>query len=399
MADLEIAGVVLRGLRRDIQEAEPGRFVAVFGDQTFSITSAEIDMYLARKAEIKRENETQYFVGGHYEHVVQFEGVGIRRYPRRDAPLSLQNDQGTRIEIGRPSVLFVLSLTDVDQLDRSLRRHMSLALINRTREQRTLSELFRFSTIKVLATPDSALGRSIQRMHNLAEAAIFHFAFGQGLSISFTKSWERTYYWLGRKEREAVQFPRRTYNSELVSYYNLALGSDSLVLGFLALYKILEYFYTSVSENTLHQKVREMIAAPDFLPSKPKKLRELIKTIRQFDTRLDELGALKLVLETYFEKAGLRCWIEEYEGLNGPYFTQNAQVFNSTMRIDTNDASIVGNIAARIYAIRNALVHNKEGELARFVPYSGQEETLQKEVQILLHVAEQLIIKTGKDID
>lgn len=48
--------------------------------------------------------------------------------------------------------------------------------------------------------------------------------------------------------------------------------------------------------------------------------------------------------------------------------------------------------------IRNALVHNKEGEIARFIPYSGQEEALHKEVQILIFIAEQLIIKTGKDL-
>ena len=48
--------------------------------------------------------------------------------------------------------------------------------------------------------------------------------------------------------------------------------------------------------------------------------------------------------------------------------------------------------------IRNALVHNKEGEVGRFVPYTGQEEVLNKEVQILLFIAEQMIIKTGKDI-
>jgi len=93
----------------------------------------------------------------------------------------------------------------------------------------------------------------------------------KGIPVSFTKSWERTYYWLGRKENETVQFPLRTYKSELVSYYNLALASDSLVLGYLALYKILEFFYTSVSEDALHQKIKDQLVAPDFAHTKPKK--------------------------------------------------------------------------------------------------------------------------------
>ena len=105
-----------------------------------------------------------------------------------------------------------------------------------------------------------------------------------------------------------------------------------------------------------------------------------------------------MLLSTYFNKLDLRQWIENYEATNGPYFTEAAAVFGTSMRIDVSDDSIVPNIAARIYAIRNALVHNKEGEVSRFIPYTGQEELLQKEVQILLHIAEQLIIKTGKDI-
>jgi hypothetical protein len=141
-----------------------------------------------------------------------------------------------------------------------------------------------------------------------------------------------------------------------------------------------------------------LLVAPGFVHTKTKKLRELVKSIRQFDTRLDELASLKLLLSTYFNKLDLRQWIENYESTNGPYFTEDAAVFGTSMRIDVSDDSIVPNITARIYAIRNALVHNKEGEVSRFIPYTGQEELLQKEVQILLHIAEQLIIKTGKDI-
>src|SRR5207245_9084017 len=107
---------------------------------------------------------------------------------------------------------------------------------------------------------------------------------------------------------------------------------------------------------------------------------------------------LKLLRSFYFDKLDLRQWVENYESTNGPYFTEEVAVFDTPMRIDVSDNSIVPNIAARIYAIRNALVHNKEGEVSRFIPYTGQEELLQKEIQILLHIAEQLIIKTGKDI-
>ena len=138
--------------------------------------------------------------------------------------------------------------------------------------------------------------------------------------------------------------------------------------------------------------------APDFNHTKPKKLRELVKIIRQFDSKLDEVNALKLVLDRYFDKAGLRSWFTEYEKENGQYFTVSTLIFGLNQRVDMSDSSIIPNLASRIYLIRNALVHNKESKISRFIPYSGQEEILAKEIQILLFLAEQLIIKTGKDI-
>ncbi|MDQ3010525.1 MAG: hypothetical protein M3X11_07460 [Acidobacteriota bacterium] len=400
-SDLATAQTILRGLRREVTEEEDG-FVLRLRDQRYVLKKAELEHYLSRKPEILRSHETQLFFPGFYEHVIRFEGAVPRRIPRRTGSLNntLTSADGlTSIELGRLSTVFCLSLTDVDRIDLELRRFsMPGSNLGREIEARPIADLFRLTSIRVTTPHDNAIGKSQQRLHELAEAAAFHFAFGRGDSISFTKSWERTYYWIGRKETEEVQFPLRTYNSELVGYYNLALASDSLVLGYLALYQIIEYFYTSVSENALHEKVREQLVTPDFVHTKPKKLRELIKTIRQFEAKLDEPSALKLVLGTYFEKAVLRQWIEEYEEKHGSYFTNEVTLFGSSFRLDTSDNTIIPNLALRIYKIRNALVHNKEGEIGRFVPYTGQEEVLNKEVQILLFLAEQLIVKTGKDI-
>jgi hypothetical protein len=399
MVDFETAKWLLRALRREVKEV-PNFGVAVeFRDQQFLVKHDDLSTYLERKPSLRKTAETQIWHSGYYERVVQFEGTGPRRpYRRSEDTLAMKSSDGTSIEIGRPSALFCISLTDVDEMDRELRRLTRSSLFPSGTENPSISDLFRLYTIKVSTAAENSMGKNATRMHELAEAAIFHFAYGKGVPITFTKSWERTSYWLGRKESESVQFPLRTYNSELVSYYNLALASDSLVLGYLALYKILEYFYTSASESALHEKIKEHLVAPDFVHTKPKKLRELVKAIRSFETHLDEVGALKLVLSTYFEKGDIQSWIVEYETKNGPYFTNEVDIFNKKMRLDLSDNTLIPNVALRIYRIRNALVHNKEGEIARFIPYTGQEEALHKEVQILVFLAEQLIIKTGKDI-
>ncbi len=109
---------------------------------------------------------------------------------------------------------------------------------------------------------------------------------------------------------------------------------------------------------------------------------------------------LTTVLDQYFQPAEgeIETWVRDYENQKGTYYTIPQQVFSVTQVIDLNPNKISPSIAKRIYHIRNVLVHNKESESARFVPFSGQETVLSKEIPLILFLAEQLILKTGKDL-
>lgn len=398
MVSIEEAQHIVRSLKRNLVEADDNNFgFDLFGGKIL-IAKADFANYIEQKPKIKSDMETQIWVPGHFEHVVQFEGARPRRpFPRDDDQLQLVSQDGTTVTVKRPTALFCLYLLDTDELSRELRR-LIFDLGMRSNSSSKLTDVFRMYTIRVEAPVDSSVGKSAKRSQEIAEACIFHFAYGNGVPISFARSWARTYYWIGRKASEPVQFPLKTYNSELVGYYNLALSTESMILGFLALYKIIEFFYSSASEEALHDKIKDKITAPDFSHTKPKKLRELVKTIHGFDRVTNELASLKLVLSKYFDRTDLKDWIEEYETENGKYFTEENVIFGETYKIDTNTNTIIPNIASRIYGLRNAVVHNKESELSRYIPYSGQEDVLQKELQLLLHLAERIIMKTGKEI-
>lgn len=401
MAELKHVEQVLRGAKSEITDLGDNRFSIVIRGGTYIVEGDDVDLYLEKRQSITSDFETQIFAPGHYEHVVQFEGARPRRPYLRDGEeshLKLTSRDDTVVEVSRPSPLFALHFFDVDKITLEQKRLAYMMSPRRSQNETSISELFRLYTVRVNADPETSPGNSSKRLHDIAEASVFHFSYGNGYPISFTKTWARTYYWIGRKEREEVQFPLKVYKSELVGYYNLALSSDSMVLGFLALYKILEYFFSSVTEEELHKRLKEKLTAPDFSHTKAKKLRELTKTVRGFENKADELSALKMVLSKYFDKSDLKTWIEEYETENGTYFTEFVEIFKKSQKIDTSEASIIPNIASRIYSIRNAIVHNKEAEVSRYVPYSGQEETLYKEIQLLVFLAEQIIIKSGRDM-
>jgi hypothetical protein len=385
-------------------------FPVAFHGFTLTVPEAVVDQYLAIRGDIRRPYETAMSLPGYYEQAMEFQGrTPMTSQIMREDGITMENKEKTRTIFASPiSDLFSLALLDSDELSPDLQRFLQMSR-SRMRWQQDHGPdqeqpnsintlLARIRTVKVNTGIDDPIATNDKRLHALCEAALFHVAYGWGVGISLSISWERAYYRFGLRRRESVQFPLRTYKSELLSYYHLAFGSDSLILAYLALYKILEYFFTSASERQLHGKVSEKLVEPDFLHTKSKKLRELVKTIRAHDSRMDEKRMLATVLSDSFDPEELRDWIIEHNTDNGDYYTTEHQVFAEPVRIDISNDQLFSTIAHRIYHIRNALVHHKEGEVSRFIPFSGQEQVLFREIPLLLFIAEQLIIKTGKDI-
>lgn len=409
----------VRHLLRNISGAvvsrkKDGLFPVSVRDIPLSISESLVDQYLSMRDRIKRPHETAMSVPGYYEQAIEFQGrAHLTSFMMREVELKMENKEKTRtISVDHISDLFSLVLLDSETVSRELLRFISMSRsMHRNRvHYRATSErgievpgsvaslLERVRTVRVSTNLDDTIASNDKRLHALCEAALFHVAYGHGVGISLSTSWERAYYRFGLRQAESVQFPLRTYKSELLAYYHLAFGSDSLILAYLALYKILEYFFTSASENLLHNKMAQKLVEPDFAHTKAAKLRELAKTIRTHDSRMDERRMLATVLSDYFDPKELRQWVDKHDSENDNHFTTERQIFAEAVRIDTSNDQIFTTTAQRIYHIRNALVHHKEGEESRFIPFSGQEEVLFREIPLLLFIAEQLIIKTGKDI-
>lgn len=368
-----------------------------------SLNVSEFLEYLQIKELSIQSTDTSLYFGGYFEHAIELQGRGPAAYRifRDTEELTLKHDQtGLIIEISPISPKFIMCLTDTDIMHRDFRR---LSMIRRPllrgREEVSLTDLFaRILSVKVLAPTGHPFYNNSKQLRAIGEAGLYHIAYGHGVGLVPIKSWERSFHFLDGRRKETVQFPLRAYNHELVAYYQMALGGESLILSYLALYKILEYFFTAASEHLLHEKVREQLVAPDFSHTKVGKLRDLAKTIRKFDQKMDERRMLQTVFDQHIDKEALRNWIEDFDKENSDYFTAERDIFGEKNRVDTSDNQIFQTVGSRIYHIRNALVHNKEGEVSRFIPFSGQEKILMNEAPLLRRIAEELILKTGKDL-
>lgn len=395
------AKLVLRGLRVGEVEALDGAVRASVRGESITITAQELDDYRSFKESQKQVSETSIFCEGYFEQAVEVHGHGPASYRlfRENRAITLKHEQsGFTIELSPLSTKFIMHMADSDEMNKEFRRIGTTRIYRKSASDLVLRDLYaRYLSIKVFAPLNYAYRKSAKQLQVVAESGLYHISYGSGVGLVPLKSWERSFFRLSSRS-EVVQFPLQTYNQELVAYYQMALGAESLVLSYLALYKILEYFYTDASEHVLHKKIKEHLLAPDFSHAKVGKLRSLTKLIRAFDNKMNEKVMLQTVLEQHVDKEGLRDWIEGYHNEYGADFTVEQDVFGKSNRIDLSENQIFPTIGARIYQIRNALVHNKEGEESRFTPFSGQEKLLVQEVPLLLKIAEDLIHRTGKDL-
>lgn len=411
MVEVSAVKDVLRHLDATVSPLENGDFAVACGEDKSLLRNLDMELYLSRRTSIKRPVPPAIFFPGFYEHAVDIQGPSpsmFRLFRNRveDAIALESKDKNRRITLAPASLTFILAQLDSNDPSNRWRNILPFSSMRHqtSREGRKddlgdFRRLFpRMLTVRVETSDDDEWAGKHSKLRSLAEAMLFHVTYAEGIGLTLTGSWERDYYRLGLRRNSELQFPLRIYNHELLAYYSLAFGTDSLLLAYIALYKILEYFFTASSEKPLLCGIAAKLVEPDFSYTKEKKLRELTKIIRSHDAKFNERRLLQAVLEDHLNIAEVRDWITEFDKQNSAYFTTERNVFAKDMKVDISDDELFPTIATRIYHIRNVLVHNKEGEDARFIPFSGQEKDLRKEIPLLLYLAERLIITDGKDI-
>ena len=329
----EVIQSILRALRpTNISITDEGVVKFEVDRVVISTDISDFEEYIRVKGSSHQLTETSLFAAGYLEQAIEAQGRSVNtfRVVRDSDEFTLTHSQtGFVVKIGPISPKFVMFLTDTDTMHRDFRRISMLRRpMLRGRDDVSLGDLFaRILSVKVIAPLGHSFYENIKQLKSIAESSLYNVSYGYGISLVPVKSWERSLHFLSSKNKESVQFPLRTYNQELVAYYHMALGADSLILSYLAFYKILEYFFTAASENLLHDKIREQLVAPDFSHTKVNKLRELAKAIRRFDQKMDERRMLQTVFEQYIDKEDMRIWLDEFDKDNSAYFTTERDLF------------------------------------------------------------------------
>lgn len=409
MANTEQVQEVLRNLAgATIGDKVNGVFPITVRSREFILRDDEVDDYIANRDSLSIEPETAIFIPGYYEHAVDVPRLSdLLELTRDEDGITLSNeDDGVTLQLSGMSTRFLLAT--LDKLDRRQMHEIRDRLMHLSRfvdrqaqhdaDQPDLRDIFnRIISVKVIAGEGFRPRRNQKKMKSIAESGLFNISYARGVALNLSMSWERSNYRLGWQTDDAIQFPRRLYESDLLTYYQLALSNDSLILAYLALYNICEHFFETTSDEVLMKQLEEKIVSPTFNHRHPNHLRGLAALVRKFDGRTDEEQRLAHVIERYFTVDEIAEWVKKYEDTTEPYYTESQRILGQTVALDLTGTGYAKTLANRVYHIRSQLVENNRDTNSFSIPFSGHQEVLLKELPILLFLGEQLIIKSGSD--
>ena len=207
------------------------------------------------------------------------------------------------------------------------------------------------------------------------------------------------------KSENHSEFIFKNYKKELVYYYHRGLSTDDPTLSFLSFYHVLEFFCKKLGDSYSVEDVRKLVKDPKFSPNDEKSIIKLINKVQNAQKKLNDKRKLELVVDSYLNKDEIRDVLTSYSEDHLKHFmkpnknnkTDFEVILNQYPLISKNLEFSMEQLVGRIYAIRNALVHSKEGEDYAFVPFSGDEEALKKEIPLIKFMAEKIILKTAEE--
>ena len=365
-------------------------------------------------------DETILFDDKHYEVLVREQArFGITRLtPIDDSETIIRNDSenGLTYTLGQPSDEYLIF--SMKELGSSIRASfLSNMFERRMRANLDLTDGLKFLKIAIpkLMTLriDSTKARDIQKLSAYSNAFLFQLTYNLNLPLIEVRTKDKldgARRPLGnrRTKIDDIETPKKVYIEELLYYYQLGMAAEDPTLKFLSYYHVAEHFFEQISNDVLIEGVRRRLTLPNFSLKRNKDIQALIKYVsEQQKERGDssiignEQDNLKYTILKYVKLELLINDLKHYDPGLIEYYRETAIPFLEGGKVDLEGKdlnTVTKELAVRIYKTRNAIVHSKEGQKSRYMPYKHEAE-LAKEVPLMRFIAEAIILESGKLLD
>lgn len=329
------------------------------------------------------------------------------RYYERD--VFKVSERGYELMISKVSTNYVYALLcyigklesiDIDldffYINRSIRT-------NEIHNMDELAEAIHILTVKIKAP----IEHSQHEMYKIMQTYLFNIAYNRDMAFTptnFKDDTSRRRY----SRRDGQLFPYKSYNNELITYYYQGVSTDISFTQYLAFYHVAEYFFQTIAEQDAFSEIEEYITRPSFSPHKKEDIRAFYNRIKKKmkeqkeDGLWDEKIGFLLCLKKYVtDLETLKNAIVEIDPTAIAYYEKEQVPFatdGGTINFRDSQEAVYATIRNRVYAVRNAIVHSKEGEKLRYEPFKHDKELL-KEIPLIRAIAEEIIINSAKKLE
>lgn len=345
--------------------------------------------------------------------------IPVRRF-REDELHIRDDDNGISYWVSEASDAYLLFFLDQIEQHSDVRNffrpYIKSMMERRLLEQDNAPSLFKFlkinfiriSTVRIKCDAKT----SVVRMSKFANSFLFQLAFNTDIALVPQRELDA----LSRSERISrmrrirlsdIDPPRRIYKEDLIHHYLLATSTDNPLVEYLSHYHVLEHFYEAVFNDDLILSIQDQITQPSFSYRRKQDVKGLISTIKKSlkirnDTiTYSEEEALVLTLAKFIEVPDLVHDLEAYDSKLVDYYRDKKVSFSGGVEVDLRSGDsekILKKLAKRIYQTRNALVHSKDGEKAKYTPFAD-DHALAMELPLLRFISEQTILKDSSLIE
>lgn len=265
----------------------------------------------------------------------------------------------------------------------------------------------RFQTLLI----QSETPKNKTEFETLTYSFLFNLSYNTDLSYlpsSFIEDLTRTIR-IGRIRRariEEIETPKRKYENDLILFYQKGISSESVDLQYLSFYHILEHLFEKIYNDELIKSIKGELTKPSFSYKRNKDVSELIKVIqdklkyKNEEFLINEPEALRLVLERFIpELDEVKDAIDSYDSTLLDYYKSQEVEFSKGNKVNFEEErdKVLKGLRERIYKTRNSIVHSKETDRERYLPFK-HDKILQKEIILMRIIAEKIIIESSREL-
>ena len=275
-----------------------------------------------------------------------------------------------------------------------------------TRRSEDIRELlFKPLTVRVHNLSESHILNAVKRSSRIIENCLFQLSYLKDITLWLMEEWPyRRMYRAGvfrfgdRLRTQRFPLSEINFDSDIIRLYQFGMSTNIPELQFLAFYQVLEYFFVSISNEKLYEKLSTRIKDPRFSLSNSN-LDRLVQEVIKQRHETDETEMLKNVLNKFVDEKGLIEFIEAYEKhLGENIYSKRHNVFGVSIEVRLQEGHVIGNVAKHIKEIRNALVHSTDRyeRRVRHIPFTKTTKKIEQDIPLMKFLAERVIIASAK---